>query len=84
MKLWSILEEKLFTLAHRETEKLIPLKEATRIVHQKGYLSKEQSNQIVKLKSFRNSIVHSPSDVNDEQVNNYLSLLKTVIQLLLI
>lgn len=84
LKLWSILEEKLFILAHRETEKLISLKEATRIVNQKGYLSNEQSNQIVKLKSLRNSIVHFPSDVNDEQVHSYLSLLKTIIQLLLI
>jgi hypothetical protein len=80
LKLWAELEEKLVTLARKQTDRFLSVREAIRMLFESGYLDKEQSYQIDRLRTFRNTLVHTPKKVTTGQIQDYLYTLDDILK----
>ena len=68
MTMAAALEEKLVTMARKQTARFLSVREAIRMLFESGYLDKEQSYQIDRLRTFRNTLVHTPKKVTTGQI----------------
>jgi hypothetical protein len=80
LKSWAELEEKLVAMASKQKERYLSVREAIRMLFESGYLDKEQSYQIDRLRTFRNTLVHTPKKVPTEQIQDYLYKLDDIIK----
>ncbi|TDS13064.1 FRG domain-containing protein [Sphingobacterium paludis] len=80
LKSWAELEEKLITLARKQTDRFLSVREANRMLLENGYLDKEQSLQIDRLRTFRNTLVHTPKKVTTGQILDFLYTLDEILK----
>lgn len=79
LKSWAELEEKLVTSVPNQSGRFLSVREAIRLLLESGFLDKEQAYQIDRLRTFRNTLVHSPKKISTGQVQDYLFTLDEML-----
>lgn len=80
LKLWTELEELMITMAGRKTNRVSGIREVLRSLNEQGVIDNEQSNQIDRLRNFRNTLVHTPKKITSKQLQHYLYSLDNTIK----
>jgi hypothetical protein len=77
LKLWEELEDRLISLAGKHG---IGVREATRKLIYEGILNNEVAYQIDRLRTFRNTLVHTTKMITTQQVKDYLYSLENILK----
>ena len=67
-------------MARKQTDRCLSVREAIRMLFESGYLDKDQSYQIDRLRTFRNTLVHTPKKVTTGQIQDYLFTLNDILK----
>ena len=80
LKLWAELEEILISIAQKQTDKFMSVREANRMLVENREIDKELYYQIDRLRTFRNTLVHSPKTISSAQISDYLNSVENVLK----
>lgn len=79
LKTWAELEDILVTRAKNLTNRYMSVREASRLLVENHEIDKEQYYMIDRIRTFRNTLVHTPKKINSGQVQDYLISLEEII-----
>jgi len=80
LKSWAELEEIIVTLASKQSDRFMSVREANRLLVESREYGKEIYYQIEKLRTFRNTLVHTPKKITTPQIQDYLALVDETIK----
>lgn len=75
---WGKLEEQLLPRARRLTEKNISVREAIKALEGRGLISEEVAGRLDEVRRVRNTVAHTPSQLESTQVQRALDQLRQV------
>jgi hypothetical protein len=78
LKSWAHLEELIVQRASNETGRFPSVREAIRILFDMKLISEEQLYKLDKVRTFRNTLVHTPRKISPKEVKDHISILKEI------
>jgi hypothetical protein len=80
LKAWAELEEILVTSARNQTDRFMSVREANRLLVENHGIDKETYYQIDRLRTFRNTLVHTPKKITTGQIQDYLITVEEILK----
>lgn len=80
LKAWAELEEILVTSARRQTDRFMSVREANRLLVENREIDKEIYYQIERLRTFRNTLVHTPKKISTGEIQDYLVMVDNIVK----
>ena len=76
MTAWADLEEKILNIAKKDNYRNFSLGEAITSLFRNNFINENQYYEFDRLRKFRNIVVHQPRIIKEQQVSEYIQLLK--------
>lgn len=80
LKAWAELEEILVTSASKQNDRYLSVREANRLLVESREIDKEIYYQIERLRTFRNTLVHTPKKITTGQLQDYLFMVEDILK----
>jgi len=80
---WAKLEEQLLPLARRLTAKNVSVREAIRILTERGLIDQDSADGLEEVRRIRNTAAHTPGKVKQTEVQSALLLLRNLAKRIL-
>lgn len=80
LKSWADLEEILVNSASKQNDRFLTVREANRLLVESREIDKEIYYQIERLRTFRNTLVHTPKKITTGQLQDYLVMVEEIIK----
>jgi len=68
----------LVTSARRQTDRFMSVREANRLLVENRDINKDIYYQIERLRTFRNTLVHTPKKISTGQIQDYLVMVEEI------
>ena len=80
LKAWAELEEILVNSASKQNDRYLSVREANRLLVESREIDKEIYYQIERLRTFRNTLVHTPKKITTGQLQDYLFMVEDILK----
>lgn len=78
LKSWAELEERIVSLARKDSQRFLSVREAIRMLFEKEKINQDLLYQLDRIRNFRNTVVHTPKKVHPGELHDFLVSLEQI------